>query len=109
MLAPLNSTVSHSVVSSKLTVLFNRHPELVSGSISNLASALAQQWMLKQVQHDESCMANFSSKWLKHRAFNLYHSSLRAKRGNPGLLSATLDCRVATLLAMTIHINCKVF
>jgi hypothetical protein len=43
------------------TKLLVRHPELVSpcgdfvpGSISNLASALAARWMLKQVQHDES-------------------------------------------------------
>jgi hypothetical protein len=28
------------------------HPELVSGSIPNLASALAARWMLKHVQHD---------------------------------------------------------
>ena len=30
--------------------------------------------------------------------------SLRAKRGNPVLFGLTLDCRVASLLAMTIHI-----
>ncbi len=30
-----------------------RHPELVSGSISQLAkSEFAERWMLKQVQHD---------------------------------------------------------
>jgi hypothetical protein len=33
--------------------LFDRHPELVSGSIPNLAFALAARWMLKQVQHDD--------------------------------------------------------
>jgi hypothetical protein len=36
---------------------------------------------------------------LEQFAFDLHHASLRAKRANPELLSATLDCRVATLLA----------
>jgi hypothetical protein len=32
----------------------NRHPELVSGSISQQGKAeFAERWMLKQVQHDE--------------------------------------------------------
>ncbi len=29
-----------------------RHPELVSGSISQHRAALAARWMLKRVQHD---------------------------------------------------------
>ncbi len=45
-----------SVPDSKFTTLLNRHPELVSGSISNLASALAARWMLKRVQHDDISM-----------------------------------------------------
>jgi hypothetical protein len=45
---------------------------------------------------------------LEQFAFDMHHSSLLAKRGNPELLSATLDCRVATLLAMTNLVNCKV-
>jgi hypothetical protein len=32
---------------------------------------------------------------------NITISSLRAKRGNLGSITATLDCRVAALLAMT--------
>ena len=32
-----------------------RHPELVSGSISNLEAGFAKAgWMLKQVQHDDT-------------------------------------------------------
>jgi hypothetical protein len=32
--------------------ILSRHPELVSGSISQGSSGLAARWMLKQVQHD---------------------------------------------------------
>ncbi len=42
-------------------------------------------------------------------AFNLQHSSLRAKRSDPGLSCTTLNCRVASLLAMTIRITATCF
>ncbi len=33
-----------------------RHPELVSGSMSNLPELHQEaKWMLKQVQHDDNC------------------------------------------------------
>jgi hypothetical protein len=39
-------------------ILLDRHPELVSGSISPHAPLFSKaRWMLKQVQHDEGGMA----------------------------------------------------
>jgi len=35
-----------------------RHPELVSGSIARQATSVqVEEWMLKQVQHDEGILA----------------------------------------------------